>query len=280
MSGSAPLVVVGPGRLGSSVAAALEGRDGPVVLVGRRPDLPADLLVCPGLTLLFTVSDDALEGAVRSWSERFELLEPTPGRVALHSSGVDGPEVLDPLRARGFSVGCWHPLVAIPSPDPESLHGVTCGVRGEREAVERARELCESVGAAALRLHDVEAVRYHAAAVFASNCLVACLAVAVDELWAATEGEARLEHILPLARAALSGAAEHGLADGLTGPVCRGDAGTVRRHLTALDSERAALYRGLARELLALVEADLPEAERAALEAALRDGASGGEEAG
>lgn len=280
MSGSPPLVVVGPGRLGGSVAAALEDRDGPVVLVGRRSDLPDALLVRPGLTLLFTVSDDALVGAARSWSKRFEPLEPTPGRVALHSSGVDGPEVLDALRARGFSVGCWHPLVAIPSPEPEALRGVTCGVRGEREAVERARELCERVGAAALRLDDVEGVRYHAAAVFASNFLVACLSVAVDELEAATEGEARLEHLLPLARAALSGAAEHGLADGLTGPVRRGDAGTVRRHLSALDTERAELYRGLARELLALVEADLTASERAAIAAALGDGATGDEETG
>lgn len=281
MRGDAPVLVVGPGRLGSSVAGALGDRDdGPVTLVGRHADPSDDLLSRPGLTLLFTVSDDALEGAARDWSRRFETLEPVRGRVALHSSGVDGPEVLDPLGERGFSIGCWHPLVAIPSPDPAALRGVACGIRGDEEAVERARALCERVGAEPLRLHDVEGVRYHAGAVFASNYLVACLAVAVDELDAATDGEARLGHLLPLVRAALSGVSEHGLAGGLTGPVRRGDAGTVRRHLHALGPERAELYRGLARELLALVETDLSEAERTAVRAALRGAASGDEEAG
>lgn len=266
MSGAPSLVVVGPGRLGRSVAGAIEERGGRAALAGREPGLPDEALSRPGLTLLFTVPDDALAAAAAAWAGRFADLPPAEGRVALHSSGVDGAEVLDPLRARGFSVGGWHPLVAIAAPDPSALRGVACGIRGDEAAAARGRELAERVGATPLPLADVDGVRYHAAAVFASNFLVASLAAAVDELARATGGEARIEHLLPLARAALAGVEEHGLRDGLTGPVRRGDVGTVRRHLERLSPDRGALYRHLARELLVLAGDRLAEEDRRELE--------------
>lgn len=280
MSGSAPLVVVGPGRVGRSLAGALAASGRRVEAVGREPDLPENVLGRSGLTLLFAVPDDALEAAARAWALRLQRTARADDRVALHTSGVHPADALAPLRERGLAVGGWHPLVSLAAPDERAFRGAACGLHGDEEAVRRGREVAEAVGARPVALGEAERSRYHAAAVFASNHLVACLAAADEELRAATGEGAGLEELLPLARSALANVERRGLADGLTGPVRRGDAGTVRRHLAGLGPRRAALYRGLARELLALVEADLPETERAALEAALRDGASGGEEAG
>lgn len=267
MSEAGPLIVVGPGRVGRSVAGALEGKAGEVVVAGRDPGFPRGLLGRPGLTLLFTVPDDALATAAERWAGRFAGLAPAAGRVALHSNGAEGPEVLAPLRDPGFAVGGWHPLVSVASPDRDAFRGVPCVIRGDAAAVERARALSERVGGAALPLDEVDGARYHAAAVFASNYLVACLAVAADELAAATDGAARLEHLLPLARSALRNVASRGLREGLTGPVLRGDVGTVRRHLEELPPERVELYRVLARELLALAGDGLGDATRGELEA-------------
>ena len=296
MSASARLVVVGPGRVGQSLAAGLATAGEGVELRGRSPEPPAlvvesaDVAYARGLpgvepegggrgapaasaghgrgappaTLVFAVPDDDLASAARAWAE---ALEPAgagaPGPpVALHTSGVHGPEVLAPLREIGFAVASWHPLTSLAAPSADAFRGVAFGVSGDGPAVERSRSLTGRLGGRVLDVEPGEHARYHAAAVFASNFLAACLAAARDELENASSGRAGLGDLAPLARAALANVLDRGLPDGVTGPVERGDVGTVRRHLEALSPERRRLYRDLARELLAVVQDRLPE-ERA-----------------
>jgi predicted short-subunit dehydrogenase-like oxidoreductase (DUF2520 family) len=103
--------------------------------------------------------------------------------------------------------------------------------------------------------------------VFGSNYLVACLAVACRQLRAsfADEDDRALRHLLPLARSALDNLAESGLAAGATGPVTRGDVGTIREHLEALDPTARSLYRLLAAELFQLRDAELADDVRASM---------------
>jgi hypothetical protein len=304
LSDAARLVVVGPGRVGRSLAAGLAAAGEEVELLGRGagpPDLPAGT---PGVTgaagvpeapgsdsgrprtVVFAVPDDALASAVRAWADAWgggaspdgdgvdgtgaasgadaaPGAEPAPGAsdplpVALHTSGVHGPDVLDPLREAGLAVASWHPLTSLAAPSGEAFRGVAFGVDGDDPAVERARGLAGRLGGRILRLEPGAHARYHAAAVFASNHVAACLAVAADELAAATAGRGGLDELAPLARAALENALERGFPEGLTGPVERGDVGTVRRHLETLPPDRRRLYRQLARELLAVVQDRLP----------------------
>lgn len=300
MSDAARLVVVGPGRVGRSLAAGLAAAGEEVELRGRGgepPDLPAvtgaaGLPDAPGSearrprTVVFAVPDDALASTARAWADAWGHgsssdgdgvdgrgtasgadaapgVEPAPDAsdpvpVALHTSGVHGPDVLDPLREAGLAVASWHPLTSLAAPSSEAFRGVAFGVDGDDLAVERARGLAGRLGGRIVRLEPGAHARYHAAAVFASNYVAACLAVAADELVAATAGRGGLEELAPLARAALENALERGFPEGLTGPVERGDVGTVRRHLEALPPDRRPLYRQLARELLAVVQDRLP----------------------
>lgn len=309
------LILVGPGRLGLSLAADLAAAglvEAPVV-VGRRPDAPPFLArrvpaarylaATPGAraagapsagadegdgpagvpsaealarafdgrpadALFFAVPDDALAPAAAAWAAVYARSDlPAPG-VVLHTSGFHGSEALAPLAEAGASPGSWHPLTAIAAPRRGAFRDRSVGIEGRGAAVALAEALAEAVGARPVRVRRGEKARWHAAAVFASNCLVACLSVAAREAAAASDG-AGLTDLLPLARSALEEVAERGLPEGLTGPVARGDAGTVAGHLLALDPVAAALYRLLAEELLSVAGPRLDEERRRALRAAL-----------
>lgn len=317
--GGAPggsVLVVGPGRVGQSVAAALAGDR--AVSVAGRGEGPPDFLerfgavgwvplgtddapYDPGVaaarasrarpreadTLVFCVPDDALPGVAAAWADAAPRPAPggadpsrRPAPVALHTSGVHPPHVLSRLRSSGRSVGSWHPLMALSRPREDAFRNVTFGLGGEPAALERAREFTAAVGGRGIHVAEDENARYHAAAVFASNYLVACLSVARRELEAATDAEDGLGPLLPLAMGAVSNLEPGALASGTTGPLARGDVETVRRHLAALGPEAARLYRGLARELLAVVEDRLAPERLRELRRALEAAGGGEVEAG
>lgn len=215
--------------------------------------------------LLFCVTDDALTSLAASWSEAVGGRLP---RTALHTSGVDSAEALAPWRAKGVSIAAWHPLVAVASPRTGAFQGVWFGVDGDAEACRTGEELARRLGGRTFAVRPEGRAQYHVAAVFASNFLVACLHVALDELRGASD-EAELEALLPLAAAALGNLGELGLSMGATGPVTRGDAQTITSNLAVLDPERAALYRALGRELLELTAGRLEPEVRVRLEALL-----------
>lgn len=294
--------MVGPGSVGLSLAAALSDAGRAVAVFGRRPQRPAILEAHPDVgyraaapaeegadapsTLVFCVPDDALPSAASDWARALApdgRTAPSGGSardgeapVALHTSGVHGADVLAPLRDAGRAVASWHPLTALSGPRADAFGGVTFAVEGDAAAARRARALAGAVGGRPMRLEPGASARYHAAAVFASNHLVACLAVAARELAAATGGEGSLDDLLPLARAAVDNLSGEDLAEGTTGPIARGDAGTVRRHLRALEPESADLYRRLARELLDVVEGRLEDRTAEELRRILEDSADDG----
>lgn len=281
------MAIVGPGRIGRSLAEALEAS-----AAGVRAELHGrEASRSSASTVVFCVPDDALAAAAAARAPMLATAarEEGPAPVALHTSGVHPASILDPLRQLGYAVAAWHPLTVVDRPAGAALLGVTWGLEGDAEAVERAEALTEALAGRTLRLAADQHARYHAAAVFASNFVVACLGVATDELREAVDrstpaasDDPAVGSLLPLARAAIDAVARGGVRRGLTGPVVRGDVGTVRRHLEALDGERRELYQALARELLRLAGPDLPPDRAAALEEALgrthRDGtrASGG----
>jgi predicted short-subunit dehydrogenase-like oxidoreductase (DUF2520 family) len=112
-----------------------------------------------------------------------------------------------------------------------------------------------AVGARSFRLEGVDRARYHAAAVFVSNHVIA-LASAATRAWANAGLPAELarEALSPLLLAAAGNVSRSELAAALTGPIARGDVGTIEAHLRALaaDPALARLYRELSSELLRL----------------------------
>lgn len=285
-------IIVGEGRIGLSLAAdfaahptlesVVVGRTAvrptfldryPVVSYLAASDVSASAvrkLADPGepedgrLVVIFCVPDDALSPLCDAWSE-FTLLEPS---AVLHTSGVHSAAVFDRWRERNIPAAAWHPMVAVATPTAGAFRGVWFGMDGDPAAAEIGRALAERLGGRAHWVSPEKRAHYHAAGVFASNYLVACLRVAVEQLRLASD-DAGLEALLPLARSALSNLEVLGLRSGATGPVVRGDVQTVTSHLQVLDRRRAAMYRALGLELLEITGDRLDPALRAALEARL-----------
>jgi predicted short-subunit dehydrogenase-like oxidoreductase (DUF2520 family) len=184
--------------------------------------------------VFLTVPDDAVATVASGLAA---LGEAVPTDVAfVHASGALELGVLAPLRRR-HEVGSFHPLRSFPQPGPaEAFRGIVIGVDASSESLRWAlNRLARDLGAKPMRVEDAQRAVYHAAAVFASNYVVALLAEAVLLLeqsgW--TEKEA-IQGLVPLAEGAVANVRNRGPIRALTGPIRRGDAETVTRHLAAL----------------------------------------------
>lgn len=281
-------VVVGPGRLGTTLAVALEGAGHEVVacagggpgarerftthLPGAEPvDAPATVADRVGLILL-TPPDDALEGVVRELAVADVLRE---RHRVVHTSGVRGLDVLRPAALAGAGTAACHPAQAVPAgpPDPDLLAGAAWAVTAAPGDRDWARGLVEGLGGVPHDLRDADRVLYHAALALASNSAAAAVAAARQLLLGARVDDpaAFLE---PLVRASVGNVLDEGAA-ALTGPVVRGDAGTVGRHLEALEAdlpELAGTYRRLTAAVLDLTAAGLDEDAARRLRRLLEEG--------
>ena len=224
------LRLIGPGRAGSSLAAALGAVGWHVEPPRRRGDPLADAAAGVDLLVIATPDEAIAEVAV--------AVEPVPTTVVAHLAGSLGLDVLAPHPRRA----AVHPLVPLPDQETGAARlasGVWFAVAGDP----LGGRVVADLGGRAVTVADSRRAAYHATAAIASNHLVALLGQA--ERVAAPTGVG-LEAFLDLARAALGDVAERGPAAALTGPVARGDTATVRRHLAALDPDERPAYRALA----------------------------------
>jgi len=224
---------IGPGRAGGSLATALS-RAGWEVLptLGRGDDLvPA----ASGTDLLLIATPD------HAISEVAHAVRPVERTVVGHVSGSAG---LHPL-ASHHRRAVLHPLVALPDAErgAERLVGAWFGLAEDGDPL--VAEVVASLRGRIVPVAETGWARYHAAAVIASNHLVALLGQA--ERVAASVG-APVEAFLDLARGSLADVAALGPRGALTGPVSRGDTATVERHLDALPPEERPAYEAMVNE--------------------------------
>lgn len=174
------------------------------------------------------------------------------GAIVAHTCAAYGAEVLRPHRP----AGAIHPLrsFADPARAAELFPGTACAIDGDPEAAEALERLARAIGGRPLRVRGDRRAVYHAGAVFASNYVVAVLEAALRLFEEAGVARAEaLPALAALAEGALANVRSVGIPGALTGPVERGDAGTVRRHVEALSLHAPALvgaYAELARRAI------------------------------
>ena len=279
---------IGAGVAGTTLAAALDGQGRRVVAVGSRTrasaeKLAARLAQCEALApqgvadaadLVFvTTPDDAIASVVASLRWR-------AGQSVVHCSGAASTDILEPARSAGALVGGFHPLQTFASPDQaiRNLPGTTFALEAEEPLLSTLAELATTLGGSWIRLRPADKVLYHASAVVASNYLVTLVKLAAD-LWQefGVETPVAVQALLPLLRGTLANLGQVGLPSCLTGPIARGDLGTVGRHLAALraaDSPVLETYcqLGLQAIPIALAKGTLDPARAEALAGLLTSG--------
>jgi predicted short-subunit dehydrogenase-like oxidoreductase (DUF2520 family) len=265
---------VGAGRVGPALAASLQlAGHRPVAVSGvsdasrRRaaellPDVPlvtpAEVLARSELVLL-TVPDDVLPGLVRGLAETGAI---RPGQLVVHTSGRYGVGVLEPALRAGALPLALHPAMTFTGTavDVQRLAGCSFGVTAPEQLRLAAEALVVEMGGEPEWIEERDRPLYHAALALGSNHLITLVAQSMELLAAA--GVSAPDRMLgPLLGAALDNALRSGDA-ALTGPVSRGDAGTVAAHIEQLRRHapqtlpgylamaRATADRALARGLL------------------------------
>jgi predicted short-subunit dehydrogenase-like oxidoreductase (DUF2520 family) len=207
------IAIVGAGRLGSALVTALPATglrvEGPL---GRGAD-PRDVDA-----VLLCVPDGEIAAAAAAVA---------PGVPVGHCSGANGLTVLG-----GHEAFAFHPLMTIPREGAPPFAGAGAAIAGSTpRALAVARELAGRLGMRPMTVADEDRAAYHAAASIASNFLVTLEGAA--ERLANTAGVGRV-HLAPLVRAAVEDWARLGASDALTGPIARGDEGTVARQRAAV----------------------------------------------
>ena len=166
------------------------------------------------------------------------------GQSILHCSGAHSVDILEPAKKLGAAVGSFHPLQTFADVDQAvaNLPGSTFALEAEEPLLSTLKELTHLLDGNWVELRPGDKVLYHTAAVFACNYLVTLVKLAQD-LWkdfGVSSNEAT-RALLPLLRGTLNNIDNIGLPDCLTGPVARGDLGTIERHLSALDAKNPSL---------------------------------------
>ncbi len=277
------LAIVGAGRVGSTLSQTLRWRGYTVTAVySRSPESaqllaerldtrvvesPAEAAASARLTFL-TVPDDAISSVCNELARNNVDLS---GRAVVHTSGVSSVATLAAAREHGAWVGGLHPMLPIMDRDlsPRMAFSVpwvaeapdvTFGVEAESEPLRSwLGAIVKALNGVALWIRPGKnRARYHAAGAIASNYLVTLFAEALGLLQSLeSDADERIirQTLVHLVETTLQNIKLAGAVQALTGPIVRGDAGTVHKHLEALeetDPELADLYRLLGRRTVRL----------------------------
>ncbi len=263
--------VVGAGRVGAVLAAALRSAGHDVVAAAGESDASRDRLeaLLPGVPrrkpsdvaraadlLLLTVPDDMVPNVVRVLAGAGAL---RPGQVVVHTSGRHGLAVLAPAAELGARVVALHPAMTFTgtAADLPRLSGCVFGLTAADAELPLAEGLVADAGGVPARIAEEHRSLYHAALAHGANHLVTLVSEAREMLAAAGVDEPA-DTLRPLLSAALDHALDRGDA-ALTGPIVRGDVGTVSAHLDDLlrhAPQTVPTYVALARATVSRAQTD------------------------
>ena len=245
--GQPPIIgIVGAGAVGTALGVALSRGGWPIHAVASRDPArreqfrslvdvtrvfadPEPILDEVELIIL-AVPDDVVPSLAAS-------LRMYSGQAMIHTSGALGAEVLAPAMAAGTQTGAFHPLVAFADTERAvaALHGATVAIEGDDQLAAMLADMAEAIGATPVRLAPGSKAAYHAAAVLAAGGVIALLdAIAELGRVAGLDEAGSLAIYGPLIEGTLGNAKALGIRAALTGPMTRGDVGTLEAHLATL----------------------------------------------
>jgi len=235
---------IGAGTVATTLAIALSNKGYPVVSVSSLNRESARKLanrisgcrayddnqeVADNAEFVFIITPDDIIASVAA------EIKWQPGENVVHCSGADSTDILEPARKMGASVGVFHPLQTFAGQRQENLPGITFALEAEEPLLTTLKDMATALGGHWIEIKANDKVVYHAAAVFACNYLVTLVKIATD-LWQSFNipPEQATQALLPLLRGTINNIDAIGIPQCLTGPIARGDSGTIKKHLNAL----------------------------------------------
>ncbi|UCB42492.1 MAG: DUF2520 domain-containing protein [Dehalococcoidales bacterium] len=279
---------IGAGTLGTALAIRLSERGYVVVAVSSRSQTSAEKLaqaiddcravdssqaVADAAEMVFiTTPDDAIATVVSSvnWHS---------GQSVVHCSGADSVDSLEPARKQGVSVGAIHPLQTFASVEQaiNNISGSTFALEAQEPLLSTLKEIATTLDGTWIELTADDKVLYHAAAVIACNYLVTLVKLATD-LWQTfnVAPDRATQALLPLLHGTIANIERVGIPKCLTGPIARGDTGTIRKHINAMqkaDPNLLPTYLDLGRQTIpiALAKGRINQHQAEALQNLLKD---------
>lgn len=259
--------IIGAGTVGTALAVLLSGKGyafagasrktagKPVNSISNFHLLQNNQAVADAADLVFIATPDSAIGSVAA------EVKWRAGQYVVHCSGADSTAVLEPARKAGAVVGGFHPLQTFAGVIQaiQNIPGSTFALEAEEPLLGILKQMAADMGGHWIKLTAEDKVAYHAAAVLSCNYLVTLVKMATD-LWKTFDvpQEQAIRALLPLIKGTLHNMEAMGIPDCLTGPIARGDAGTIAKHLKALEEKAPALlstYKELGRQTLPIAEA-------------------------
>jgi predicted short-subunit dehydrogenase-like oxidoreductase (DUF2520 family) len=240
------IAILGPGKVGTAMGHLLRKAGYDIVAVaGRSLEKAQRAAACTGGEpttdfvhaargadcILITTTDDAVAPVCEAVAEGGGVQR---GSKVVHTSGVGGLDLLREAKRHGAWVACIHPLQTFA--DVESaigkIPGSTFGITADEEILPWACRIVEDLGGRPFHVPGENKALYHAAACMASNYLVT-LMVLVEEIYGrmGLSREDAIRAFWPLVQGTIANIETKGTIPSLTGPIARGDGGTVRKHV-------------------------------------------------
>ncbi len=256
---------IGAGTVGTALSVRLNSKGYPVVAVSSRSLTSAENLartvngcqvsqnnqgVADNAELIFITTPDDAIAPVASQIQWY------PGQSVVHCSGADSTDILQPAKESGAQVGAFHPLQTFASVKKaiENIPGSTFALEAEEPLLNILKDMATTLDGNWVVLKASDKVLYHASAVIACNYMVTLVKLATD-LWQSFNipPQQATQALLPLIRGTIHNIETIGIPSCLTGPIARGDIGTINKHLDALKQTAPHLlstYRELGRQTI------------------------------
>jgi predicted short-subunit dehydrogenase-like oxidoreductase (DUF2520 family) len=257
-------------NIGQILTRSTESAEAAVAFIGAGTPITQMTAFEPADAFFLAVPDDVIARLAQELAETKMIVK---GALCWHASGAVPSSVLGPVQGQGAEIASVHPVKSFADPvlSAESFPGTPCVIEGSTEACELLSEAMRAIGGVPITLQMSNRAKavYHAGTTLASNGLVALAEIALRCLeQAGLSREQGLKLLQPLMAGTVDNVIQLGTAGALTGPISRGEVGTIARHLAALDGTKEEVIQAyrLFGKLTIDVARQQPQANAEALE--------------